>query len=293
MTWQHDALARDLAGYLRSPERRMIWLDMQLGPSGSPRPDVYTIEKSYSRPAPMAFEVKVSKSDLRSDLTSGKWQSYLAYAGGVVFAVPDGLCTPADIPTGCGLIVRKAEVWRYARKPTVAPVKLGMEACMKLLMDGLGRTVGPEQPQPRHINTWTPNKAVLKRFGEDVAIAAKDLANARHLTESIKSRYDYERKRVDEGIAIYKDQLRKTAEKELTAWTEIRDEVCAWLGLRPGTAAWQAEDRLEALRKEVDADERVKSAEAIVQRARATLESALRCLPEAPKPEPAQQSPYA
>lgn len=38
MTWDHNALAEDLAGYLTAPER-MVWCDMQLGPAGSPRPD--------------------------------------------------------------------------------------------------------------------------------------------------------------------------------------------------------------------------------------------------------------
>jgi hypothetical protein len=133
--WGHDALAEDLAGYLSSSEV-MVWTDMQLGPSGSPRPDVYLLRKSYSKPLPMAFECKISRSDLRSDTTSGKWQSYLKFASGVVFAVPDGLATVADIPAGCGLIVRKAKEWRYARRPTLTRVTVPFDACMKLLIDG-------------------------------------------------------------------------------------------------------------------------------------------------------------
>lgn len=81
----HDELARSLADHLRAPDR-MVWCDLQLGPSGSPRPDVYTIFKSYVRPHPVAYECKVSYADYRGDITSGKWQTYLKYACGVYFA---------------------------------------------------------------------------------------------------------------------------------------------------------------------------------------------------------------
>ena len=65
--WQHDQLAEDLAAHLKAPDR-MVWLNMQLGPRGSPRPDVYTIYKSYVRPQPTAYEVKISREDFRSDI---------------------------------------------------------------------------------------------------------------------------------------------------------------------------------------------------------------------------------
>ena len=33
MTWRHDELADDLAAHLRGGTDRMVWTDMQLGPS--------------------------------------------------------------------------------------------------------------------------------------------------------------------------------------------------------------------------------------------------------------------
>lgn len=80
-TWAHDALASDLASHLAFTGGRVIFENMQLGPAGSPRPDVYTIPKVYSRFTPLAYEVKISVADFRSDVTSGKWQSYRAYGG--------------------------------------------------------------------------------------------------------------------------------------------------------------------------------------------------------------------
>ena len=56
----HDELAADLAAHLRG-ERTMVWTDMQLGSSGSVRPDVYTIAKSYVRPNTWRIRSEIEK----------------------------------------------------------------------------------------------------------------------------------------------------------------------------------------------------------------------------------------
>lgn len=72
----HDELARSLADSLRT-DSVMTWTDLQMGPSHSARPDVYTLNKSYVSPCPTTYECKISRSDFLSDVTSGKWQAYL------------------------------------------------------------------------------------------------------------------------------------------------------------------------------------------------------------------------
>ncbi len=277
-TWKHDELLADLASHLAGADR-MIWTDMQLGPSGSPRPDVYVLHKSYSKPRPLAFEIKVSKSDLRSDTTSGKWESYLKYASGVVFAVPDGLCTAADIPAQCGLIVRKAEVWRYVRKPTVQPVALGMDAVMKLLMDGVGRVYRGAPIQPRRASFWQEPAAVRKKFGEAVAIAARDIGAAQQSLSDIRTLCDTERaarqKKYDEIIA--------KAHAEAAEIDKVRGDLCELLDVPPTYPMYAIRTALDKLRAEVNADARVQQAEAKLSRARSTLENALHHLP-APAP---------
>lgn len=69
----HDELAADFATHLRGASKRVTWEGMQLGPSGSPRPDVYTMEPTYTRLTFEAFECEVSVADFRSDVTTGKW----------------------------------------------------------------------------------------------------------------------------------------------------------------------------------------------------------------------------
>lgn len=275
--WKHDELAADLAQFLRT-ETRMVWTDMQLGPSGSPRPDVYTLEKSYSRPLPTAYECKISRSDLRSDTTSGKWQKYLDFAGAVIFAVPDGLCTVSDIPPSCGLIVRKAAVWRLARKATRNPSALGMDACMKLLIDGVNRTVGQRVPQPRRADLWKDHEAVRRKFGEAVARAARDLAQAESATIDAKERYRTEAARVDAEIAVRRTALLESAKRDAAEFERAKRELCEWLGIDHDPATFTVRQRIAELKRTCNADARVERAEAVLSQARSSLEHALRSL---------------
>ena len=97
-TWKHDELARDLAQHLREKSDRLVWTDMQLGPAGSPRPDVYSLPCSFTRFMPIAYECKISVADFRRDVTAGKWTSYMQFAAGVIFAAPAGLVGKDDLP---------------------------------------------------------------------------------------------------------------------------------------------------------------------------------------------------
>lgn len=278
--WEHDDLLADLAAHLSGADR-MIWCDMQLGPSGSPRPDVYVLHRSYSRPKPLAFEIKVSKSDLRADTTAGKWQSYLKYASGVVFAVPDGLCSLADIPAQCGLIVRKAEVWRYARKPTLTPVSLTMDASMKLVMDGVDRVYRGRLRGPRSANQYRHAEEIRRRYGDDVACAIKDLTAARARIAGLDAHHErqeqYHRDRVE--------QIRKTALAEVDEINTLRTELAEFLGVDDARSMFSLRRAYAELKASVDADARVQQAEEKVRQAAHSLGYALKSIqpPEKPK----------
>lgn len=189
--WGHDALAEDLASHLETPDR-MIWTDMQLGPSGSARPDVYSMRKSYTNPMPVTYEIKVSVSDFRSDITSGKWQKYLDFSTAVVFAVPKGLVGKDDVPKGCGLMTRGEKGWVTIRKPTRQKVTLPEKVMLKLLIDGIDRV---RRPKPAEWNQWLSDKKVKAKYGEDVAKAVSDLSRARREEKNIRSV-------IDQNIAV-------------------------------------------------------------------------------------------
>lgn len=163
----HDELAANLAQYLLS-EDRMVWEDIPVGPSGSIRPDVYTIQKSFAKPNPMSYEIKVSVSDFRSDITSGKWQQYLDFSYGVVFCVPKGLITKKDVPISCGLMTFNGEFWNTVKKPTIQPANLNSELLLKLLIGGNERQSQKWEPTPRDYDEWKMNDSLRKKWGQDI-----------------------------------------------------------------------------------------------------------------------------
>ncbi|MBV7300239.1 MmcB family DNA repair protein [Enterovibrio paralichthyis] len=163
----HNELASNLARHLLSGNR-MVWEDIPAGKSGSVRPDVYTIEKSYANPNPISYEIKVSLSDFRSDITSAKWKAYLDFSYGVVFAVPKGLVTKKDIPNGCGLITFNGEFWNTVKRPTLHPTTLDSELLLKLLIEGRQRETHPFTPIQRDFNEQNILDGMRRKFGEDL-----------------------------------------------------------------------------------------------------------------------------
>lgn len=189
MSWRHDELLGDLAGHLRATRDRMVWEDMQMGPSGSKRPDIYTVPKSYTQFRPISYEIKISVADFRRDVTAGKWHAYLAFSSGVIFATPAGMISKDDIPPGCGLMVRGDAGWRTVKAPTLKAIEtLPRDAWIKLIIDGIERQRNTEAPRP--FNEWRAEKELAKKFGEKVAsmIASLSLGEERLAAELKRTR---------------------------------------------------------------------------------------------------------
>ncbi|MBU9133044.1 hypothetical protein KTD17_08520 [Burkholderia multivorans] len=172
MSWIHDELARDLAAHLRGASVRLIWTDMQLGPSGSPRPDVYSVPCSFSRFQPIAYECKISVADFRRDVTAGKWTSYLRFAAGVIFAAPTGLLKKEDIPGR--LRPHRARAGRMAFSQAPNAEEHGeppRDVWVKLIIDGMARLADHAEEQLRTglSNEWTLEKKLRARLGNIVA----------------------------------------------------------------------------------------------------------------------------
>lgn len=257
VAWGHDALASDLAAHLAGNTReRMIWEDMQLGPSGSMRPDVYTIECSYSRFVATAYEVKVTRSDFLSDVTSGKALRYLQVAGRLIYAVPAGLVTLAEIPEGCGLIVRNpGGGWRHVRKPKVSPVEnLPRDVWMKLLIDGCERVrkSAGKDPQARRADTWTHSNRVRKMFGNEIGDLVRDRDYAASRLQQAIAKLDEERKKTTQEIDKLVGERQVAERAELAEIRRQIDEAAAGLGLAPGSSSWDVARQLKALRPEND-----------------------------------------
>lgn len=266
MAWQHDQLANDLANHLAGKSGRMIWTDMQLGPSGSARPDVYTIEPSFVSPRPTSYEIKISRSDFMSDVGSGKWQKYLEFSGAVVFAVPAGLVDKREIPDRCGLIVRGETGWRTARRATVSPVTLPQSVMLKLLIDGVDRSRARRQLEPRSATRWSLAADRRKELGKEVADALRDVDRYRADAEVYLNQAK-QRRREAEGIV----QAERDRAQEIIA--DLSKELCDVIGLEKWNAI-HARQKINQLRADVSADARVQRVEEFLARARQSVRQA-------------------
>jgi len=239
--WKHDELASDLAQHLVS-DNRMVWTDMQMGPSGSPRPDVYTLEKSYSRPRPVSYEIKVSRSDFLSDVNAAKWQKYLDFSGGVIFAVPKGLITKAEVPFECGLIVRGENGWKTMKREKPGTGRPDFQSMMKLVIDGIDRTIAKNPPMPRRIDQWSVVRSVSRDLGEEVASVVRDQLGAKTRLDLAQQHADESRREATETLRNARSEAREMAEKyKETAKRELevtRVEAARALGL-PEDAEWR------------------------------------------------------
>lgn len=168
----HNELAKLLAKKLVRPEC-MVWEDVPMGKAGSVRPDVFTLEKSFTQPKPTSYEIKVSRTDLLSDLTSGKWQKYLEFSDAVVFAMPQGLAVKTELPERVGLMLFNQinQTWRTVKKPILSgESRLSNEMLMKLLIGGEERqTKHSDDIAPRKATEWFEQDKLRKVFGQQLA----------------------------------------------------------------------------------------------------------------------------
>lgn len=235
----HDELAADLAAHLRTA-KRMVWCDIQLGPAGSPRPDVYAIYKSFAAPNPMAYEVKVSRSDFLADTTSGKWRTYLPFACGVFFAVDHALkASREEVPAHCGLMVRgESGAWRAAKRPVLAPVVVPQDALLKLLMDGVKR----EGPVYRRRSWDRSLEGIQRDLGADVAACVRDLSSARLRVQMAEDRA----KDIAQEARRRAEAIRKEAGDAVAAG--LLGDLAEALGLARDSNIWRVRDAVREAR---------------------------------------------
>ena len=207
MTLTHDQLANNLAIHLIN-KNRMVWEDIPVGKVHSVRPDVLTIEKSYSSPNPISYEIKVSVSDFRSDVTKAKWKAYLDFSYGVVFAVPKGLIKKSDVPNGCGLITFNGEFWNTVKRPTLNPAKLNDELLLKLLISGNERETKKPIIQNRDFDQHVHHETLRQKFG-------KEFRSKIAMLDSFPEK--------KKALQMLKSELAKMFNLDITSWCFERD----------------------------------------------------------------------
>lgn len=282
MSWAHDDLAKDLAAHLRGASDRLVWTDMQLGPAGSPRPDVYTVPCSFARFQPVAYECKISVADFRRDVTAGKWTSYLRFAAGVMFAAPAGLLKKEDIPAGCGLIVRGPDGWRSLKGPTLKNVdNLPRDAWIKLIIDGMARLAdqGYEQLRAGLCNEWTLEKKIRQRLGDIIADAVRDRLHAERRLEVATERLEGLAQEAEDERRLILDRAKESAHRDAAQIDSARIELARALGLPASAGAWAIASACKQAARRVSVDPEVKRLRQQLERIQVAIESAVEPLP--------------
>ncbi|MPV55879.1 hypothetical protein CFB46_12055 [Burkholderia sp. HI2761] len=282
MNWAHDDLAKDLAAHLRGASDRLVWTDMQLGPAGSPRPDVYTVPCSFARFQPVAYECKVSVADFRRDVTAGKWTSYLRFAAGVIFAAPAGLLKKEDIPAGCGLIVRGPDGWRSLKGPTLKNMEnLPRDAWVKLIIDGMARLADQNHEQLRAglCNEWMLEKKLRARLGDVVADAVRDQLHAERRLKTATERLENLAEEAEQERRLILDRAKEHAERDAALIDSARIELAGALGLPASAGAWEIASACKQAVRRVSIDPEIKRLRQQLERIQAAIESATEPLP--------------
>lgn len=241
--WTHQGLCNDLESHLRGNTDRMVFQNITMGQYHGGRPDVFTVMKSFANFRADTYEIKVSRSDFLSDVTSGKWRKYLDHSHAVWFAVPEGMIKPSELPDGTGLTVRNAKGWRSVRKPKPQAMDtLPRDAWLRLVMDlhPIGFNGEPKAPRAAP-SAYKLEKIARKRMGEELAaLIAKP--------EEYRERVERARLMADGELA------RLTARKEemMVEVNAKNAELIEILGLPPGATTYAISSAIRNLRDVID-----------------------------------------
>lgn len=273
--WGHDELQEDLASHLRSTTDRIVWTDIQMGPSGTYRPDVFCMPKSYANFHPVVYEVKVSLSDFRSDVTSGKWHNYLKVAQAVIFAMPAGFINKQDVPPGCGLIIRYEGGWKMVKKPTMTALEtLPREAWLKLLISGIeweGARVRKELATKDYFNRWRAYEALAKKYGSEIG---KLLSDRDRAEERLRSNIQATQDAIEREQARRADQL-KAIHADDAAYSELKRELCELIGADPNLYGGQLKIRLRNFIQSLSADNEIARLNMVLANVKNSVDNAM------------------
>lgn len=273
--WGHDELLYDLADHLSRPER-MMWCDMPMERAGSIRPDILTINKSFTKPSPLIYEIKVTMSDFRADVTAGKWQGYLKYSCGVVFCVPKGLITKADLPNGCGLMVRSDNGWRTAKAPTLERMpEMPRDFWLKALMSGIEQEYGASRA--KYARDFSRYRAEREHFSEDVQLCLQDLSNARRRIERLDADALVKKETYSKQLEQAKERAMEGLENREAAVSQTISELNEYLGIEIQQTGYRfARSRVQDLIDSLDRDKEVERLKRIIERLQDLMTDAMK-----------------
>ncbi len=139
-TMSHADLSESLARHVEAMDSRLVWVGVGIGSRwlqrGSiPIPDVFSMQKSYTRPDLTAYEVKVHLGNLKGDIREGKYRRYFEISNRLFFAYRSGMAKADEIPAECGIITYNPtkDSWSVQRAAPRRECNLGQLEWQSLL----------------------------------------------------------------------------------------------------------------------------------------------------------------
>ena len=246
-SWKHDELLRDLKSHVEKTGingSRMVWTDIPMGKGGSQRPDLFSLEKSFSKPNPTAYEIKVSRSDFLQDVTAGKWTGYKQFASRVIFCVPKGLIKKTEVPDGAGLMVRSEKGWRNVKRATVSGKLPEFDHMLKLLLktDEAARIT----KRSLDINYYRISKEVSKKHGEEIGKIISNIGEAKYKIQAAEERAEMIISRANGIKECAESRAKDDRERYMEDYEEVLSETRDALSLSPEASRFEV---LSAMRK--------------------------------------------
>lgn len=234
-TWKHQELIDDLVRTLDF--WRSIVITEQ--PAGSrwfqdaPIPDVMVIDKSYTRTNVRIFEVKVTQSDFRQDVTSQKYTRYLPLCDRFYFAVPLGIKWQellVNVPAA-GVMVRGEKGWKVARRCSKDAREPQDEMFWQSLLFGMSKKVGEANQRRTELETSKDYLRTLKKVRKNITEQTYGLEGqiAKRHELLLEREHAVERREQD----VERELVKKLRDKlDVPGWRESVKEMLADLILK-------------------------------------------------------------
>ncbi len=198
--YTHTDLVESLGAHFRSWPENIVWSERAIHirdakyPTQAWKlgiPDVVVIKRSYAAPLPSLYEVKATRSDFMSDITSDKWRKYLEIATRFYFCTPSGMVTKKDIPDLAGWMTFNGERWATPKGARRVEGQLDEAAYQSLLFSLPTERRLVRDAADRLANMQKADLRDLHRHvGDKISKVLWDAEHKQDELESAKKRYD-------------------------------------------------------------------------------------------------------
>jgi DNA repair protein MmcB-like len=182
------------------------------------RMDAWVMEKSWSHPRVIGYEIKVARGDFLGDK---KWPKYLPLCNELYFAAPKGLIAPNELPAEVGLMEATQGRIITKKKAAYREVQIPESLFRYILM--CRAKIGAEQTKNFRVDFWA-KWLKEKEFTRDVGYRCSQKLARFHDEAKIKV------KQCDEKLEMVKKYL----------------DACQELGITSHT--WNVKNKLQEMR---------------------------------------------